>query len=193
MCLRTLIFGGSFNPPHLGHIALAKAAMDEFGYERVLLVPAWKPPHKDLSGDPGPADRLAMLEAACTGSPGLEVEDCELRRKGTSFSIDTVRELVGSGRIAPHPGFLLGEDLASGFGGWKEPGALASETDLILMRRPGTNSTEFPWPHLEFDNPGFDISSSMIRRLIGEGGNWKDLVPPGVRSIIEAEGHYGYR
>ena len=191
--MKALLFGGSFNPPHLGHIALAREALRRFGYDKALLIPAWKPPHKDLSDDPGPEARLELLRAACAPCSDLEVEPCEIERRGISYSIDTVRYLVGSGRIEARPGFLLGDDLAAGFGSWKEADALSRESRLILMRREGEAHRAFAWPHDEFMNPTMAVSSSAVRALLRSGGDWRPLVPDAVASIIERNGYYGYR
>lgn len=190
--MKALLFGGSFNPPHLGHIALAREAARRFGYDLALLVPAWKPPHKDLSDDPGPEARLELLRAACAPHPDLAVEPCEIERRGTSYSIDTVRHLVQSGRVEARPGFLLGDDLAAGFGSWKEADALSLETRLILMRREGEAHRAFAWPHEEFMNPPFSVSSSAVRALIRSGGDWRSLVPVAVAALIERHGYYGH-
>ncbi len=191
--MKTLLFGGSFNPPHMGHLILADEAMKEFAYDRVLFVPAWKPPHKEIHSDPGPETRLEMLRSACEGQDGFEVEDCEIRRAGISYSIDTVRYLVAVGKLEAGPGFLFGADLAEDFGAWKEADALARECRLILMRRDDEEISNFPWPHLELRNFDLPLSSSLVRSRIASGGAWKYLVPPGVRRIIENRGLYGYR
>ena len=105
--MRFLILGGAFNPIHIGHLILAEELSVEFGYDRVLLVPSFQPPHKVLSDDPGPDARLAMLKAAVSSDPLFVVETCELDRGGVSYTVDTLDHL-----LAAHP--LLPDSLSGG-------------------------------------------------------------------------------
>lgn len=196
--MRLAILGGSFNPVHNGHIALAFALRQKLAFDRVLFIPASSPPHKELTAGATPADRLAMLALAASeanreaGEDFVEVEDCELLRGGVSYSIDTIEWLekkyegVLSGKI----GLALGEDLAAGFGTWKRADELARRTDLILARRTdaanrgGDGKVAFPWPHVALENALLPVSSSAIRAAIRGGTPWRSLVPQAVYRYI---------
>jgi nicotinate-nucleotide adenylyltransferase len=195
--VRALILGGTFNPVHCGHLFLALDARGALGYETVILVPALLPVHKDPAPVIAAAHRLAMLELAVHGLEGILVDDCEIRRGGPSYSIDTVRELVARRGIDGRPGFLVGEDLLAGFGAWKDPDALARETELIVVRRSrgatntGGQTPSFDWPHRTFANTILPISSSEIRSRAADGRTIRFLVPDAVASYITAHKLYG--
>ncbi len=189
--MTALILGGTFNPVHCGHLFLALDARQSLGYDEVILVPALVPVHKDPSPVIAADHRLAMLALATRGLPGLRVDDCEIRRGGPSYSIDTVRELAARGGIDGRPGFLLGDDLLAGFGSWKEPDALAHEARLIVVRRTPGEPPPFPWPHGTFENTLLPISSSEVRRRAAAGRTIRFLVPDAVARYIEARRLYG--
>jgi nicotinate-nucleotide adenylyltransferase len=198
--VRTLVFGGSFNPVHLGHLHLAQEAAFAFGYERVIFVPALSPPHKPRFVDPGASGRLEVLRLVAEGDPLFAVSDCELSRPGPSYSIDTIRYLVSSGQVGPRPGFLLGDDLVPGFPQWKEADALSLETELLIARRalvPGTGSGRegepiagFPFAHRVLDNALLPFSSSDVRARAARGLPFKYLVPPEAYRYIVGNGWY---
>ncbi len=186
--MKTVILGGSFNPPHLGHLFLAEQALIQGGYDQVLLIPAHIPAHKDDVPMAAPQDRLAMVERAVEGLPAWSAEDCEIRRGGVSYTIDTLRYLKEKGRITGRAGIILGDDLAAGFSSWKEADTLALEADLILAQRGG--SMEFPYPHRRLKNRPLPLSSSEIRDRIDRGQAWKWLVARGTAEWIEERGLY---
>ncbi len=199
--MRLLILGGSYNPVHLGHLILAEELACEYGYERVLLVPALEPPHKALVDDPGADMRLAMLRASVEGDPLFIVDDCELKREGPSYTVDTIRHAIA--RYAPRgkPGLAIGDDLARGFGSWREPAAILELADLVVARRggegrPGGNESPdgrgaLPFPHMRAANSLIAISSSLVRERIKSGGAWRRLVPEAAARIIAKERLYG--
>jgi len=178
------ILGGTFNPVHIGHLFLAEEVRAVFGYDRLILVPANQPVHKDPSPVLAGAHRLAMLRAAIEGCAGLVVDDCELVRGGPSWSIDTMAELVPRHGIEGRPGLVIGDDLAEGFSSWKDADRLARTVDLVLARRTGERHPEFPYPHRVVMNPLLAISSSDIRRRIAEGRSVRYLTPDAVIDYI---------
>ena len=113
--MRLLVLGGSFNPVHIGHLIIADELRAEFGYDLVVLVPSLRPPHKELEEEPGPERRLAMLSLAVGEDPGIAVDDCELRRGGTSYTIDTLSDISSRYAIEGKPGLIVGDDLVRGF------------------------------------------------------------------------------
>lgn len=188
--MRTAILGGTFNPPHLGHLLLAEEVAQQFGYERVLLVPSHRPAHKEIEGDVSPTQRWEMLLAACEGSTILVPDDCELRRRGVSYSIDTVESVLRQGGITGRPGLIIGDDLFKTFSTWKSSQRLLQLCDLIVAHRESPQRLEYPYPHLYADNKILPISSTEIRQRIRSGRPWRWLVPPGVFRYIETRGLY---
>ena len=183
------LFGGTFDPPHIGHLALAEWAREQLRLDRVLFVPAGTPPHKRGRRLSGPAARVAMTRLAVRGHPDFRVSTLEVRRRGPSFTVDTLRALR-----AAHPGarlyLLMGEDSLDDFRTWHEPGAIAALATLAVARRPGRRGAGrraagrrragVVW----LDNPGFDLSSSAIRARARSGRSVRVLVPDAVAAYI---------
>lgn len=188
--MRLLMFGGSFNPIHLGHLILAEEASIALGYTHVVLVPAARRPLKSLQDDPGPEARLAMTEAAAADDGHLIVWDGEIRRDGLSYSIDTIRELREAFDLEERPGLLIGDDLLAGFSEWREADALAREARIVCARRERSGPADFPYDHVYLNNLLIPISSRMIRDRIAAGQPFRRLVPDPVWRIIEDAGYY---
>lgn len=189
------VLGGTFDPPHLGHIVVACEALWQLRLDEVRLVPAARPPHKpDLAL--APADRRAgRLEGAVADRPGLVVSRIELERPGPSFTADTLEEMA-----VAEPGaqlwFILGADQLAGLPGWHDPGrilacarlAVAARGDLahadlrLLCDRVAPGRVDI------IDVPTIDISSSMIRARMAAGLPVGHLVPPAVEKALREEG-----
>jgi len=205
--MRLLLLGGSFNPVHVGHLVLADEIRSQFGYDLVVLVPAFKAPHKGRGGagpscggpsdggvaDPGPQRRLVMLRLAVEGDPGMAVDDCELERGGVSYTIDTIRDIVARYRPEGKPGLVIGDDLIPDFASWREPEAIAAEADLICAHRLSSARLDFPYPHRYADNSLVPVSSSLVRGRIASGGPFRYLLPAPVRDYIIENRLYGLR
>jgi nicotinate-nucleotide adenylyltransferase len=194
---RVLCCGGSFNPIHHGHLICARAVAESQGFERIVLIPSARPPHKVISpGFASPEDRLAMCRLAVEGSPLFEVDDIEIRRTGPSYTIDTVRELTARGWPAVH--WMIGADMARFLPQWHEPAALMREAKLVVIARPGW---EFDWESFspEFrglaqnvaNAPLIDISATQIRARVAAGKSIEYLTPPAVAAYIRERGLYG--
>jgi nicotinate-nucleotide adenylyltransferase len=199
--MRIGILGGSFDPVHRGHLAMAEAARDAHGLEPVLLVPAAKPPHK--AGDQAPpADRLAMVEIAARGRRGLAGSDLEIRRGGVSYTVETLEELKKR-----HPGaelfFILGEDSFPEFFGWRNVERILELARVVTVNRPGWKVAfqpeRFPGAspavlaRLERDRvtmPGIAVESRRIREAVRAGKPIAEDVPPGVEEYIRERGLY---
>jgi nicotinate-nucleotide adenylyltransferase len=189
--LKLAILGGSFNPVHNGHLHLAEMVRTAFSYDRIILIPAYRSPFKLGAGGPSPADRLDMLSASVTGIPWIGIDDCEIRREGVSFTIDTIDYIYDRYRPGAKPGLILGDDLAANFFQWRRASEIAEKTDIIIARRTKHEKIDFPYPYRDLNNTRLDISSNMIRELIQGRSAWRFLVPPSVRRIIEAGRLYG--
>ena len=191
--MRTAIFGGSFNPLHIGHLCIAEELIHAIPCDRVLFVPARIPPHKDLIDDPGAVLRLEMLKASLDADHRFSVSDCEIVRGGVSYSIDTIRYLKAEGMIESCPFLVIGNDLVEGFPSWKDSASLLDECRIVIVRRDASLRPAPSFPHIQLDNDIFPVSSSLVRSRIASGGAWKFLVPAETRRAIEKHGLYGFR
>ena len=189
--MKIAILGGSFNPVHIGHLCLADAVLTGAAYDRVVLVPAFLSPFKLDAEAPSPKDRLDMLAASIAGDPRLTIDDCEIRREGVSYTIDTIKDIIARYSPEGKPGLILGDDLASTFYKWRNPDEIAELADIIIARREG--EVAFPYPYRALDNEIVDVSSSRLREKISTGSAWRYLVPLGARHIIEDRGLYGLK
>jgi nicotinate-nucleotide adenylyltransferase len=169
------LYGGSFDPIHNGHLILAREALESLGLDRVIIIPAGVSPHK-LERPPAPSElRCEMVAAAVAGEPGLDWSDCEARRDGPSFAVDTVREMR-----AAHPGakiyYFLGEDNLPALDTWKDIEVLRELATFVVFPRDGGSAGQ-----------GFrriDISSTEIRHRIFSGKSVRYLLPESVCSIL---------
>jgi nicotinate-nucleotide adenylyltransferase len=191
------VLGGTFNPPHLGHLALARHARQQLGLEHVLLVPTHTTPHKvngeDIEDrrDPGPAHRLRMCRLAVHGVDGVTVCAVEIERGGLSYTVDTLRSLHAS---HPHAEltFIVGADTASTLGSWREPEQLLELAQLAVATRTGAGGeARTGADRVRFlDMPPIDVSSSLVRRRVADGDAVDDLVGPAVAGYIAEHGLY---
>lgn len=134
--MRLAIYGGSFNPIHCGHLMVADETL-ALGYDKVLFVPSFISPHKQLAASVSPSSRIAMLEAAVASNPKFGVEPCEIQRGGVSYTIDTVRFLLDKyrGQLDGKIGLVMGQEIAAEFHKWKEVEQIAGFCDLIIASR----------------------------------------------------------
>ncbi|GHV67170.1 nicotinate-nucleotide adenylyltransferase [Spirochaetia bacterium] len=190
--MKLAILGGSFNPVHLGHLYLAEAVLSSFGYDRVLLIPAFQSPFKPGAEAPSPKDRLDMLAASIAADPRLTIDDCEIKREGVSYTIDTIFSVKERYGLREKPALILGDDLTAGFLQWRRAEEIAKETDIIIAHRISPQKADFPYKYRELNNEIMDISSALVRERIKKGGNWRYLVPAGARHLIEDRCLYGF-
>lgn len=194
--MKIAILGGSFNPVHVGHLFLADAVLTRFGYDRVILVPAYQSPLKVGAEGASPADRMEMLTASIPGDPRLTVDDCEIRRQGLSFTIDTIHEIIARYRPEGKPGLILGDDLIATFNQWQKPDEIAALVDIIIARRltdaAGSGIENFPYTYQDLNNEIMNISSCTVRGKINSKEDWRYLVPEGARYLIEDRCLYGF-
>ena len=196
----TLYFGGSFNPIHHGHLRCAQAVADQAGYDRVVLIPSARPPHKPDNPElAAPADRLAMCQLATDERgatlPAFSVSDIETRRGGPSYTVDTVRELNALGETDVH--WLIGADMLLSLPTWHRPLDLLREARFVVMARPGWtidwNALPPEFRHLKdhlVPVPALGISGTEIRRRVRQNLPIEDLVPRSVARYIESRRLY---
>jgi nicotinate-nucleotide adenylyltransferase len=132
-----------------------------------------------------------MLAAAIPGDPRLGIDDCEIKREGVSYTIDTIADITRRYRPAGKLGLILGDDLAKDFPKWKNAGEIAGQADIIIARRLLSAEETYPYPHSQLRNEVMEVSSNQVRDRIREGKNWHYLVPQGARIIIEDRRLYG--
>ena len=196
--MRIGLLGGTFNPPHLGHLLCAQEAHAQQALDRVWLLPVASPPHKEAAGDPGPEARLELCRLAVRNDDRLEVSDLEVRRGGSSYTADTLRELHAR---APEDEltFIVGGDMALSLPTWREPEAVLELATVAVAERSGaarqdimdrlasigaTDRVRF------FDMPRLDVSSSEVRVRVASGRPIRYLVPDAVAAHIEQKGIY---
>jgi len=191
--IRVGLLGGTFDPPHLGHLILGDQSRVQLGLDSVLVLPAGRPPHKDAGAiTPFPL-RLEMVRRAFRGEPGFEVDPMEGDREGASYTVDTLKVLREVRKDASY-WLLMGADSLEELGLWKEPEEILKLCRLGIYGRPGFDLGAAPrtW-HDRIDavsGPLLDVSSTEIRRLCARGGSLRHLVPVPVRDLIGAEGLY---
>ena len=192
--MRLGLFGGTFNPPHLGHLVCAQEARAQLGLDRVDLLPAGVPPHKEVLDDPGPEVRLELCRLAVAGDDSLGVCDLEVRRTGPSFTVDTLNQLDPSNQELT---FIVGGDMALSLPTWREPAEVLRMARLGVAERAGARRADIEerlaplGGRIEFfAMPRIDISSSDVRRRVAEGRPIRHLVPDAVAAAIAERGLY---
>jgi nicotinate-nucleotide adenylyltransferase len=194
------ILGGTFNPPHLGHLVMAQEALAQLGLDRVVLMPVSMPPHKRPAEgeDPGPDVRLELSRLAAAGNDRLDVSDVEIRRGGASFTVDTLR-LLHDRDPDQALTFIVGGDMAESLARWREPEAVLELARLAVAERSGVRRDHVARSLsglagadriVFFDMPRIDLSSSDIRARVAAGRPIRYLVPDAVGEAIRARGYY---
>jgi len=201
--VKRLLFGGSFDPIHAGHLAIAHAASKALGAERVSLVPAADAPHKRGAARAPAADRLEMCRLAAGGDPLFDVLDVEVRRGGVSYTIDTVRELLAGPCRGEQVLLLLGQDSLADLPTWRDAAALAALVPIAIVPRRGAKDP--PWAELEaalgraatdgmrarlLRVAPVDMSSTAVRQRVADGKSIRCWVPDAVADYIERRGLY---
>jgi len=188
--MKILVFGGSFNPIHIGHLHLADEVVHQFKYDLVLFVPSNISVHKEAKEPLIPQQRLTMITLALK-DPKFQLEGCEIERGGLSYSIETVRHLKEHYKPSGKMGFILGDDLIPGFKNWKEAETLSREVDLLVAHRRYKKNLFFDFPHKYCSNLLLAISSGDIRSRIFHNKPFRHLVPEKVGEYIMGQGLYG--
>ncbi len=183
--MRIGILGGMFDPIHVGHLALAQAALDQLGLDRLIFIPSFISPVSGKEIQTAPAElRFKMVRASIKGISSYEVSDIELSRKGVSYTVDTLRELR---KIYPLPHelfFITGGDWGKRLDQWKEIDAIFSICHFVVAKRPGSESLRLPKQVQFLDFCPFDISSTQIREMIRSNQSADQWVPKPALDII---------
>lgn len=194
MSLRIGIFGGSFNPVHIGHLVIAEAAWQEFHLDKVIFVPSGDTPNKDMHHI-SKYMRYEMVAKAIEGNPRFEISPIERDRSGPSYTVDTIRMFREKFSENDHLYFICGTDSIADLPTWKYNSELLKSCEFISASRPGNEEEikesvsyfgELGKKQIHFlMSPELNISSTILRKLIGENKSVKYLIPDPVLQFIE--------
>ncbi len=193
--MKICLFGGTFDPPHIGHLLIAQTIAEAENFDKIVFIPAWKAPHK-LENHITPVEhRLAMLEKAVADNPNFEISDIEIKRGGISYSLDTIREYKKQHNLTRKElYFLIGSDSLKEFHTWHKPELILEECQVIVALRPGFNPTaiqNFILHKIQFANiPRFEVSSTTIRRRWRENKTIRYMVTQQVWDYINDNNLY---
>ena len=193
--MKTCLFGGTFDPPHFGHLIVAQTIFEAEHFDKIVFVPAHIPPHKKERKISSVAFRLEMLKIATMDNPNFEISDIELKRGGISYSLETIhtyKEQTGLDREDLY--YLIGSDSLKQFQTWQNPKAILEECQLIVAIRPGFRPIDIPnWilAKVQFANiPRIEISSTQIRARWVEDKTIRYMVTQPVWTYINKHNLY---
>ena len=198
--MRVGIYGGTFSPVHNGHVAAAKAFMEQMWLDILYVIPTGVTPHKDMKGDATAADRLEMCRLAFAGMEGVIVSDLEMRREGKSYTVDTLRELYDpEGRLF----LLMGTDMLMTLDKWREPDEIFrlcypvyvrretdGEMDGAIVEKITSYQQKYGKVVRRIVTPAIELSSTDVRAAVAEGFPIEGAVPPAVAAYIRDRGLY---
>ncbi|MGM0844166.1 MAG: nicotinate-nucleotide adenylyltransferase [Bacillota bacterium] len=186
---RVGLLGGTFNPPHLGHLIIANEVLHQFNLDEIRFMPAGIPPHKQIKGDTSSEQRKEMVISAIENHPKFVLETIELEKEGPSYTYETIKLLV---EREPHSDFhfIIGGDMIDYLPKWHKIEELSQLIGFIGVKRPGYEA-ESSYNVTMADIPQIEISSTMIRDRITAGKTVKYLIPEGVSDYIREEKLYG--
>ncbi len=193
--MKTCIFGGTFDPPHIGHLLIAQTIIESENFERLIFVPANISPAKKGKIISSSKKRLDMLNMALTGNENFEISDFEINKGDVSYTIDTITEFAHTLNLDKKDlYFLMGSDTLGGFHNWKDPKKIMNLCNIIVAIRPGFTPSDIPqWilDKVHFANiPQFEISSTTIRARWRDGKTIRYMVPKEVWEYINKNGLY---
>ena len=193
------VFGGTFDPVHVGHLVAAEEARAALSLDEVVFVPAGRPWFKEGRPLTGAGHRLAMVELAVAGHAQFRVSDAEVRRPGPSYTVDTLEELRDRHGEAAELYLIVGTDVLSDLSRWQRPDRVIEMATIVGMRRPGAApdleqlgevSQDAPSRTLIVDGPRLEISGADLRRRVAEGRPIRYMVPEAVERYIREHGLY---
>lgn len=192
--MKIAILGGSFDPPHIGHLILADTVMTNCNYDKVIFIPAKTPPHKNISGKVSNDDRLNMLKLSIENDERFLLDEYELNNEGISYTINTLNYLYKNYDIEKKIGLIIGADLVRDFDKWREPQRIAEISDITVVNR--EDDKNLYKEHIDKYNikvimaPRIDISSSLIRNRIKEKKGFRYFVTDKVYDYIVSKKLY---
>ncbi|QFT89930.1 Nicotinate-nucleotide adenylyltransferase [Bacillus sp. THAF10] len=183
------IIGGTFDPPHMGHLIIATNVREKLALDEIWFMPNHIPPHKQMDSITSSETRVKLLEAATHSNPFFKVETIELMREGPSYTYDTMVLLKEKHRDKQFY-FIIGADMVEFLPKWYKIDQLLDIVSFVGVKRPGY-TFQTSYRILEVEAPQLDISSTLIRSRIKDGWTSQYFVPDGVREIIEEKQLYG--
>ena len=193
--MKICIFGGTFDPPHLGHLLIAQTICEAEEFDKIIFVPALKNPLKSKEIASSIENRLKMLKIAVEGNPHFDISDNEIKRGGVSYSIDTIRYIKKDHKLKRDElYFLIGSDILKSFHNWREPSKILEECQVIVALRPGFKPSSVPnWilSEIQFANiPRFELSATQIRKRWKEDKTIRYMVTQPVWEFINKNSLY---
>ncbi|MFL2078134.1 nicotinate-nucleotide adenylyltransferase [Marinilactibacillus psychrotolerans] len=182
------VLGGTFNPPHLGHLIIADQVRDQLGLEKIIFLPSANPPHAKGKTTIDAKHRVRMVEKAIELESQFELDFTEINRGGKSFTFDTIKSLTEQNPDIEYY-FIIGADMVEDLPSWYKIDELVNLVQIVAVNRP-QYSVETAFPLIFIDVPNIEISSSTIRQKISDQCSVKFLLPDKVLEYIEAEGLY---
>ncbi|ACN83101.1 nicotinate (nicotinamide) nucleotide adenylyltransferase [Brachyspira hyodysenteriae] len=192
--MRIAILGGTFDPPHLGHLILADTVITNCDYDKVIFIPAKIPPHKNISGEASNEDRLNMLKLSIENDERFLLDEYELNNDGVSYTINTLNYLYKNYDIEGKIGLIIGADLVKDFDKWREPEKISEISNITVVNREDDNNLYKE--NIDKYNikvimaPRIDISSSLIRNRIKEKKGFRYFVKEKVYDYILSKNLY---
>jgi nicotinate-nucleotide adenylyltransferase len=183
------ILGGTFDPPHYGHLLIANEVLSVLQLDEIWFMPNQEPPHKKKSDLVKNEDRLQMVNLAIEGNSAFKVETIELRREGPSYTVDTMK-MLHERSSAQQFYFIIGADMIEYLPKWRDIDVLVNLVQFVGVKR-STYNHQTDYPVLYVDVPAIDVSSSMIRSRVHEGKTIRYLLPDSVIQYIEEKQLYG--
>jgi len=188
--MRVCLYGGTFDPPHNGHLAIAEQCQGMLKIDRILFIPAFLAPHKTNIKTSSVKDRLAMLKLAIQPYTGFEISELEIDRKGISYSIDTISQIKKDLRLtSDNLFFLIGADSLAELHTWRQPKRILGESRIVVAARPHYSVEDMPVDYRNeveiLSNSLIDISSTEIRQKVYSHESIRHLVPESVLDYID--------
>lgn len=184
------LFGGTFDPPHIGHLIIAEFILTDLDVDKIYFIPSSIPPHKQPSSYSPVSSRVEMLQISIKGTPAFQISDIELNRPGMSYSVDTIEQIKSKMNLSKEElYFLIGSDSLVEFQTWKNPEEILSLAQVIVAPRPSFSKDMVKPEFLEqvqfLNTPQIDISSSMIRERVRKKKSIRYLVLIKVEEYIK--------
>lgn len=187
------MFGGTFDPPHVGHLIVAREALEQLDLDAIWFVPAHRSPFKAEADSSDPEARFDMVARAIEDDVDFEVSRVEIDREAPSYMVDTLRLLTDAEPAAQFT-LLLGADQWTSFDRWRDPSGIAAQARIAVMARDGVDGSHaaaaqaVPW--IEVPVSRIDISSSTVRKRVAAGRSVRHMIPEAVRAFIESKELY---
>ena len=183
------LFGGTFNPIHIGHLVIASKVLEIFDLGKVIFVPSGNPPHKRKVDIIDASHRLKMIQLAVKNYKRFEISDIEIKRKGKSYTLDTIKQMKKSYKNITDIYFIAGADSALDLHNWKKPSEILASAHFLAVTRPGFSlrklEEKYAGKITTVEGISINVSSSDIRRRVKEGLTIKKLVPGDVERYIK--------